>query len=789
MKRSHSDPGSAGSRHSKRVASEVNRRCGRSSVARLAGTRVLPHVRTAGHFLIGPKLCGSPVKSITHYLGRRDGTDKYFLLKILSLTVGGKESQDERQGKMLLHTEHSLLSLLQGVAGVVQCHHTFMDTSLQEEEGRYTGRRVRRVVLVLDCLVSHDFSTKTRDMINLQHHVIREKKLSEKESLVIFHSVVTIVCRLHKANIVHRDLKLGNIVLDKRSNKVTITNFCLGKHLMSDNDLLKDQRGSPAYISPDVLSNKPYQGKPSDMWALGVVMFTMLYGQFPFYDSAPQELFNKIKSAEFTIPEDGRVSEDTVSVIRRLLVTDPAKRLTAEQVLGEVERIILMWRNIAPGDRAASSQVVPEWSGDKSAAADTKADREKEKRELSHECVLRNLAHGRETVVTGLGRKSGGSRLRGSSLPVHRLGEDARPLTGEEYRLYSGMITELRQSDRHGHSSSSSRHRDRAIVSSVAATQVLVRPDRLLRSQAAAPAPALPLPASLVSLPATVPDQTEVLDLSSSARRPPDQTAPAPAPPAAAPAGYAGSGVNTTPAHSRRDRQEADTSSPLSLVGALRRLGTNVNLVPVNFSMTSRSRSHSPSTVTVTRAETDTRHPHREQRSPGPGPSIVTVSHRWSHEHGHRAHRAHGHRASDSRAPGERERHRHEHRHHRSASAAAASHAVIERLGSSSRHSHGVAMPLAEATRLLNNSWDTESVRQADMFINSLAVATSISSSTSSNSASAAGPATAAAASLARQHSSPAAGGEASGPSEYYNPAVPTEDSTDSSDSNTPATS
>ena len=149
--------------------------------------------------------------------------------------------------------------MLQGVSGVVQCHHTFMDTTLQEEEGRYTGRRVRRVVLVLDCLVSHDFSHKTRDLINLQHHVIREKKLSEKESLVIFHSVVTIVSRLHKANIVHRDLKLGNIVLDKRSNQVTITNFCLGKHLMSDNDLLKDQRGSPAYISPDVLSNKPYQ--------------------------------------------------------------------------------------------------------------------------------------------------------------------------------------------------------------------------------------------------------------------------------------------------------------------------------------------------------------------------------------------------------------------------------------------------------------------------------------------------------------------------------------------------
>jgi len=43
-------------------------------------------------------------------------------------------------------------------------------------------------------------------------------------------------------------------------------------------------------------------GKPSDMWALGVVLFTMLYGQFPFYDSAPQELFRKIKAAEYRIP-------------------------------------------------------------------------------------------------------------------------------------------------------------------------------------------------------------------------------------------------------------------------------------------------------------------------------------------------------------------------------------------------------------------------------------------------------------------------------------------------------
>jgi len=384
---------------------------------------------------------------------------------------------------------------------------------------------------------------------------------------------------------------------------------------------------------------------------------------------------------------------------------------------------------------------------------------------LSHESVLRNLAHGRETVNPGLGRKSGSARSRGSSIPVHRLGEDARPLTGEEYRLYSGMISEMRQTDRSG------RHRDRLTVSSVAPTQVLVRPDRLR------PAPVIPLPTSLVSLPATVPDQTEVLDLSSSSRRPPDQTdqtAPAPVPPPA----YLGAGVNTTPAHSRRDRHDTDTSSPLSLVGALRRLGTNVNLVPVNFSMTSRSRSHSPSTVTVTRAETETRHRDRSN-----SPSVVTVSHRWSHSRSHRD--------RDRSVPSERERHRHE-RHHRTTSSSSSSSAVIERLGapstsSSSRHSQGVAMPLAEATRLLTNTWDNESVRQADMFINSLTPAATTTTAAPSVIRQLSSPAAVATPTTSAATSASSATSEQTS-SEYYNPAMPTDDSTDSSDSNNPNT-
>jgi len=742
MKRSHPEGGSG--KPVKRIAADVNKKS-RASIARLADTPVPPHVRRAGDYLIGPKLGASPVKSISHCLGRKDGTDKYYMLKILSLVLNAKESQDERQGKMLLHTEHSLLSLLQGVRGVVQSHHTFMDTVLQEEDGRYTGKRVRRVVLVLDCLAPHDFSSHTRDLINLQHHVIREKKLTEKETLVIFHAVIDIVCKLHKASIVHRDLKLGNIVLDKRSHKVTITNFCLGKHLMSDSDLLKDQRGSPAYISPDVLSGKPYHGKPSDMWALGVVLFTMLYGQFPFYDSAPQELFNKIKTADFSIPEDGRVSEDTKTVIRRLLVTDPSERLTAEQVKVAVEGIIVMWRNISPGSEKSSTlQVVPEWKGN---TIEKKS--EKEKRELSHENVLRNLAHGRETVVAG-GRKVGEVRERGrGGIPVHRLGEDARPLTAEEYRMYSPVINEMRGG-----------RRDRRGVASTSPAQVLVRGERMVMSgRSGQPVPPVP---ALVSLPATVPDQAEVLDLSAGPRR---ETPPVLPPPRPVPSPYAGhsSSVNLTPCPAPAHSRPRSEDSALTLVGALRRLGTRVNLVPVNFSV-DRTRSHSPvrssspgnnreTMVTVARASSEDR---RGDRSSG-----WQVRNHRDRERSHRDRDRTSSRSQGDRNTSSRSRDRTSSRIHGDGSSGSRSstdrssrphrdrHAVIERISEFhrvnrppspslprqsdlgltyvSRLSPTVALPLADATRLLNSqtmsnsTWEPESVREADIFMRDLA--------------------------------------------------------------------
>merc|ERR550534_1495288 len=192
----------------------------------LVGLVVPPHTRRAGKYLLGPKLGVSPVKSIVQCLARLENSDQYFQVKLLTLYSGsGRHHRDETQD---------------------QKHDFFTEMCLMEESNPgngsksiYNGRKLRRICLVLDCLTPNDFTNRTQNLVNLQHHVIREKKLSEREALSIFYNVVCVVYKLHEKNVIHRDLKLGNIVLNCRSRKVTLTNFCLGKHLMNNNDLLK----------------------------------------------------------------------------------------------------------------------------------------------------------------------------------------------------------------------------------------------------------------------------------------------------------------------------------------------------------------------------------------------------------------------------------------------------------------------------------------------------------------------------------------------------------------------
>jgi len=98
----------------------------------------------------------------------------------------------------------------------------------------------------------------------------------------------------------------------------------------SEDDRLTDKHGCPAYVSPEILSSAGYSGKLADMWSLGVVLYTMLFGQYPFHDTNPCDLFGKIRRGHYTVP-DG-VSAPARCLVKCLLRTTPSERLTIDEV-------------------------------------------------------------------------------------------------------------------------------------------------------------------------------------------------------------------------------------------------------------------------------------------------------------------------------------------------------------------------------------------------------------------------------------------------------------------------
>lgn len=120
---------------------------------------------------------------------------------------------------------------------------------------------VYRLFSVVDCYMPHDYSPMYTSLTSLQSYVINNRRIPESEAIRLFYKTAVIVEKLHQRNVVHRDIKLGNIVLNKGTGEVRLVNFCLSKYLFSEKDLITDQRGSPAYIAPDVISGKPFLGK------------------------------------------------------------------------------------------------------------------------------------------------------------------------------------------------------------------------------------------------------------------------------------------------------------------------------------------------------------------------------------------------------------------------------------------------------------------------------------------------------------------------------------------------
>lgn len=93
------------------------------------------------------------------------------------------------------------------------------------------------------------------------------------------------------------------------------------------------KHGYPAYVTPEVLLSRGarYSGRAADLWSLGIILYTLLVGRYPFQDSGPFGLFTKIIRGHFTVPDF--VSSRARCLIRHLLRRDPNQRLEAADIL------------------------------------------------------------------------------------------------------------------------------------------------------------------------------------------------------------------------------------------------------------------------------------------------------------------------------------------------------------------------------------------------------------------------------------------------------------------------
>ncbi|XP_073159171.1 serine/threonine-protein kinase SAPK10 isoform X1 [Henckelia pumila] len=161
-------------------------------------------------------------------------------------------------------------------------------------------------------------------------------RFSEDEARFFFQQLISGVSYCHSMQICHRDLKLENTLLDgSPAPRLKICDFGYSKSSLLHSQP-KSTVGTPAYIAPEVLLRKEYDGKIADVWSCGVTLYVMMVGAYPFEDPEEPKDFRKtiqrILSVQYSIPENINISEDCRHLISRIFVADPAQRITMPQI-------------------------------------------------------------------------------------------------------------------------------------------------------------------------------------------------------------------------------------------------------------------------------------------------------------------------------------------------------------------------------------------------------------------------------------------------------------------------
>jgi len=155
-------------------------------------------------------------------------------------------------------------------------------------------------------------------------YILTKKHLNETEARKFFRQIISAIDHCHMANVVHRDLKLENLLLSKDKN-ILITDFGLGRTFDgSTKDYMTTFCGTPNYAAVELISGIPYIGVKSDIWALGVILYVMMTGKPPFDGKSINALYRRIKRIDYKIPS--YFSKDLSNLLAKIFVRDPEQR-------------------------------------------------------------------------------------------------------------------------------------------------------------------------------------------------------------------------------------------------------------------------------------------------------------------------------------------------------------------------------------------------------------------------------------------------------------------------------
>jgi len=161
---------------------------------------------------------------------------------------------------------------------------------------------------------------------------VAKARFTEDLSRRYFQQLISAVGYCHSRGVFHRDLKPENLLVDESGNlKVSDFGLSAVTGQIRHDGLLHTLCGTPAYVAPEILTKKGYDGAKVDVWSCGVVLYVLNAGYLPFNDPNLMAMYKKIYKGEYRCPK--WFSLDLRRFLSRLLATDPEKRITVDEIL------------------------------------------------------------------------------------------------------------------------------------------------------------------------------------------------------------------------------------------------------------------------------------------------------------------------------------------------------------------------------------------------------------------------------------------------------------------------